>query len=144
MFSSAKELTAAFSDNAEVANTIAPLSGSMVQQLGYLEVPMELNYRLLDNKFGINVIGGVSSLFLLDNAVSLESNELVTEMGAANNVNDVSFSTNIGLGLDYKINNALKINLEPMFKYQLNTFNNTSGEFRPYTIGVYSGLRFQF
>ena len=142
--SSAKERTAAFSDNAEIANTVAPLSGRMVQQLGYIEVPMELNYRLLDHKFGINVIGGVSSLFLLDNAVSLESNELVTEMGAANNVNDVSFSTNIGLGLDYKINNALKINLEPMFKYQLNTFNNTSGEFRPYTIGVYSGLRFQF
>ncbi|MGB3152038.1 MAG: hypothetical protein WBB27_15380, partial [Maribacter sp.] len=47
--------------------------GVMSQQLGYLEVPLELNYALIDNRFGVNIIGGVSSLFLLDNSVALTS-----------------------------------------------------------------------
>ena len=116
----------------------------MVQQMGYLEVPFELNYALIDKKLGVNVIGGVSSLFLIDNSVSLESEGLVTEMGQANNVNDVNFSTNIGLGFNYKFSQKIQLNLEPVFKYQLNTFSDTAGRFRPYTIGVYSGVSFKF
>jgi len=120
------------------------LNGRMVQQLGYVEVPVELNYVLLDKKVGINVIGGVSSLFLVDNAVSLESEGLVTNLGSANNVNDINFSTNIGLGVNYKFTKKIQLNLEPVFKYQLNTFTDTAGSFRPYTIGVYSGVQFKF
>ncbi|NJB37125.1 outer membrane beta-barrel protein [Croceivirga sp. JEA036] len=142
---SSKNNVSAIKDNPEIAsNEVAPLEGSMAQQMNYLEVPMELNYVLIDKKFGLNLIGGFSSLFLLDNAVSLESNNLVTAVGEANNVNDINFSTNIGIGLDYKISPALKFNLEPMFKYQLNTFENSAGNFKPYAVGVYSGLQFKF
>lgn len=142
---SSKNNVSAIKDNPEIAsNEVAPLEGSMAQQMNYLEVPMELNYVLIDKKFGLNLIGGFSSLFLLDNAVSLESNNLVTAVGEANNVNDINFSTNIGIGLDYKISPALKFNLEPMFKYQLNTFENSAGNFKPYAVGVYSGLQFRF
>ena len=137
--------TAAFNDNIEVTTgEIAPLEGRMVQQLGYVEVPMELNYAIVDKRFGINLIGGISSLFLVDNAVSLESEDLVTEMGEANNVNSLNFSTNIGVGLNYEIAPKVRLNLEPMFKYQLNTFSDAAGNFRPYSIGVYSGLNFRF
>lgn len=142
---SRKSNVTAVKDNPEIAsNEVAPLQGSMVQQMNYLEIPMELNYVLLDKKVGVNLIGGFSSLFLLDNAVSLESDNLVTEVGEANNVNTLNFSTNIGIGLDYKISPVLKFNLEPMFKYQLNTFENTAGNFKPYAVGVYSGLQFKF
>ena len=132
------------SDNAFVGGQAQPFEGRMVQQLGYVEVPMELNYALLDKKFGINLIGGVSSLFLVDNAVSLESDQLITEMGEANNANDVNFSTNIGIGFNYEISQKLQLNVEPIFKYQLNTFSETAGNFRPYAVGVYSGLSFKF
>lgn len=132
-------------DNTSIfAGTAEPFEGRMVQQLGYIEVPMELNYALLDRKFGINLIGGVSSLFLVDNAVSLESEQLITEMGEANNANDINFSTNLGVGFNYNISQKLQLNVEPIFKYQLNTFSETAGNFRPYTIGVYSGLSFRF
>lgn len=118
--------------------------GTMAQQFGYLEVPVELNYALLDQKFGVNLIGGVSSLFLVDNAVTLTSDGLTTEMGEANNVNNVNFSTNIGFGLNYRFTPKLRFNLEPIFKYQLNTFSETAGEFQPFSVGVYSGLSFKF
>ncbi|RAJ14208.1 outer membrane beta-barrel protein [Arenibacter echinorum] len=118
--------------------------GTMGQQMRYLEVPLELNYALLDRKFGVNIIGGVSSLFLTDNSVVLESSGQTTEFGEANNVNSVNFSTNVGLGLDYKFTPKLKFNVEPVFKYQLNTFSNTSGNFNPYSLGVYSGFTLKF
>ena len=105
---------------------------------------MEFNYAILDKKLGVNLIGGVSSLFLVDNMVSLESGGLVTDIGQANNVNDVNFSTNVGIGINYEFSQNLQLNVEPMFKYQLNTFTETAGDFRPYAIGVYSGVRYRF
>ncbi len=127
--------------NAESVN----ISGNMLQQFGYLEVPLEINYALVDRKFGIDVIGGISSLFLIDNAVLLKSEEgLTTEIGEANNINSVNFSTNIGLGFNYKFSPKIKLNIEPVFKYQLDTFSRTDNNFRPYSVGVYSGFTIKF
>ena len=119
-------------------------NGRMIQDFGYIELPLELNYALLDRKFGINVIGGLSSLFLVSNSVVLEANGNTVEMGEANNINDLNLSTNIGFGLNYKFSPMLQLNLEPMFKYQLNTFTQTAGDFQPFSIGVYTGLNFKF
>ena len=128
----------------DVSAQSATRNGFMSQQLGYLELPVEVNYAVLDTKFGINLIGGFSSLFLLDNAVSLTAGELTTEIGEANNINDLNFSANMGIGLNYKFSSQLRLNVEPIFKYQLNTFSEIDGTFRPYSIGVYSGLSFKF
>ena len=126
------------------ANENPSFDGKMVQQLGYIEVPLEVNYALVDKKFGVDIIGGVSSLFLVENSVLLESEDLVTEIGEANNANDVNFSANAGVGLNYKFTPKIQLNLEPVFKYQLNTFSETAGSFRPFSVGVYSGIRFKF
>ncbi|MEJ2583946.1 MAG: outer membrane beta-barrel protein, partial [Robiginitalea sp.] len=122
----------------------ASREGQMLQEFGYLEIPLEMQYNLLDRKWGINLIGGLSSLFLVENSVSLQSGEAVTEIGEATNMNSLNFSTNLGLGFYYRLNSSFEVNLQPMFKYQLNTFSETSGSFRPYSVGVYSGLNFRF
>lgn len=119
-------------------------AGSMSQQLGYVEVPVEMDYALLDKRFGINLVGGLSTLFLVDNSISLSSGELTTEIGSANNLNSVNFSTNVGLGVHYKLTPRVHLNVEPVFKYHLNTFTNSSGNFQPFTLGVYSGLNYRF
>ncbi len=122
----------------------ASRDGTMSQQFGYLEVPLELNYALMDKKFGINLIGGFSSLFLVDNSVALTSGNETLEMGEANNVNNLNFSTNVGIGVNYNFNSSIRLNIEPMFKYQLNTFSTVDGTFQPFSVGVYSGLSFRF
>ncbi|WP_420603432.1 hypothetical protein [Flagellimonas sp.] len=126
------------------ANENPSFDGKMVQQLGYIEVPLEVNYALIDKKFGVDIIGGVSSLFLVENSVLLESEDLVTEIGEANNANSVNFSANAGVGLNYEFSPKVQLSLEPVFKYQLNTFSETAGSFRPFSVGVYSGVRFKF
>ncbi|WP_297796827.1 hypothetical protein [uncultured Eudoraea sp.] len=130
--------------NIEVSGQSPARDGRMTQDFGYIELPLEVNFALLDKKFGINVIGGLSSLFLVDNSVVLESNGNSVEMGEANNINNVNLSTNIGFGLNYKFSKTLQLNLEPMFKYQLNTFSETAGNFQPFSVGVYTGLNFKF
>jgi hypothetical protein len=119
-------------------------SGKMVQEFGYLEVPLELKYAILDRKLGINLVGGFSSLFLVNNSVSLESSGTTTEMGEANNLNELNFSTNLGLGINYKLNDKMKVHLEPVFKYQMNMFSQVEGSFQPYSLGVYTGMSFKF
>ena len=118
--------------------------GSIDQRIGFIEVPLEVEYALLDKKFGINVIGGFSTFFLNNNELYADLDGVSTLIGEANNINSTSFSANFGLGLDYNLSKQWNINLEPQFKYQLNTFNNTSGDFRPFFIGVYTGISFKF
>ena len=123
---------------------VSNAQGALEQQFGYIEVPLEVEYSILDSKFGLNVIGGFSTLFLNNNNVYSVLDNQRSLLGDANNINNTSYSANFGLGFNYNISNTLKLNLEPMFKYQINTFNNTSGDFRPYFIGVYSGFSFKF
>jgi hypothetical protein len=131
----------------EAVDILAPSparQGQMVQEFGYLEIPVEMQYTLIDKKWGLHLIGGMSSLFLMNNSVSLESSGTITEIGESNTMNSLNFSTNLGLGVFYRLSQRLELNVQPMFKYQLNTFSQTEGSFRPYSVGVYSGLSFRF
>jgi len=118
--------------------------GALNQQLGYLEVPVEIEYALVDKRFGVNIIGGASTLFLNNNDVYIDSQDSHLSLGEANNLNKVSFTTNVGLGFDYSISKSFDLNLEPTFKYQLNTYNNNINNFKPYFFGVYTGFSFKF
>ncbi|RZK12319.1 MAG: hypothetical protein EOO46_03635, partial [Flavobacterium sp.] len=118
--------------------------GTMTQRMGYYEVPVEMSYKLIDKKFGINVIGGLSTLFLNENEVSVASSTMAASLGRAKNLNDIHFSTNVGLGFRYRFLKSFEANFEPMFKYQINTFNKDAGNFKPYFIGLYSGVSFNF
>lgn len=117
--------------------------GKMNRSMGFIEVPLEVEYQLIDNRLGLNLIGGASSLFLDSNSLSFDTHNSRTYLGEANNLNDLSFSANLGLGLNYELLPELELNLEPIFKYQLNTFNNTPG-LNPYYFGVYTGFSFSF
>ncbi|TVZ52578.1 outer membrane beta-barrel protein [Dokdonia sp. Hel_I_53] len=119
-------------------------SGALEQRLSYLEIPMEAVYTISEKRVGISLVGGVSTLFLNDNRVILSSKELTTNLGTSKNANELSFSTNIGLGLDYKMSDKLQINLEPSFKYQLNAFDKNAVDFNPYYLGIYTGLSYKF
>lgn len=118
--------------------------GSLNQKLGFIEVPLEMEYALVDNRFSINLIGGASTFFLDENSVSISSGDIATVLGQANNLNDVSFSTNLGVGFDYLVSEKFRVNLEPMFKYQINTYNSASGSYQPFFIGIYSGFSYKF
>ncbi|WP_300433629.1 hypothetical protein [Christiangramia sp.] len=117
--------------------------GEIKQQFGYIEVPLEMEYVLIDKQFGLNIIGGGSSLFLDNNRVQLVAGESKTDLGEATNINNTSFSTNIGVGMDYKLTDKFSISVEPIFKYQINAFDRVDNV-QPVNFGIYSGLSFNF
>ena len=116
----------------------------IIQNISYYEVPLELSYTLFDSAFGLDVIGGVSTLLLGNNEVSVTAGSYNEVLGSANNLSSLSFATNIGLGLHYKMSSKFRLNVEPMFKYQLNPYTDSSVSFKPYYLGVYTGLSFKF
>lgn len=136
--------------SSETLNSNAPASisssnATINQNLKYIEIPLEIQYTISDKKFGINIIGGFSSFFLNNNETFYqEDNGNRTQLGEASNINNLSYSANFGLGLNYNVTKKFDLNLEPIFKYQFNTFNNTSGNFTPFIIGVYTGFAFKF
>lgn len=118
--------------------------GSVSQQMNFLEIPIEMEYTLVEGKFGIHLTGGASTLLLTENSLMLNTTQGSQKIGEANNINQTSFSTNIGLGLNYKLTKKLNLNVEPALKYQINTVQQGDLNFNPYFFGVYSGLQFKF
>jgi len=140
-FTSKENMLQAFGD---IDNFISNNIGSLRQEIGYVEVPMELGYKFVDKKLKIELIGGFSTLFLSNNSISLIKNDLELEIGKASNLNKIHFSSNVGLGFKYSFWKAFSANFQPMFKYQINPFSQNSGDFRPYFIGLNTGLSYQF
>lgn len=129
---------------ASLGNSSSLVRSVLNQNIGYLEVPIGVSYRVLEKKIGINIIAGISTFFLNKNELYADVDGQKIFIGKANNLNKMSYSANIGFGLDYKIAKKLTFNFEPMFKYQLNTFSDNSGNFKPYVLGVYSGFSYKF
>lgn len=134
-----KNLNTAFNRMETEQNT-----GVLNQRMGYFEMPMEISYKLVDKKFGIELIGGMSTLFLNKNEVFLEADGMNMKIGEASNLNPMHFSTNLGVGLNYGFHKNFQARIEPTFKYQLNTFSRDSQNFKPYIFGIYTGISYNF
>jgi len=125
------------------SGNVESVFGNVNQKIGFIEVPSELEYSILNGKVKLNLIGGFSTLILSKNNISISTENSSEDLGKVNNLSDISFTANAGLGLGYKISPRFNFNLEPIFKYQLNTFKDTKN-FNPYYIGLYSGFSFKF
>ena len=119
-------------------------SGKLNQKTQYVEVPLELSYAILNKKIGVAIKGGMSTLFLTENVISISGNDGNMQIGKASNLNNVHFSSNVGLGLSYNFMKNFQVNVEPTLKYQINTFNKNAEDFSPYVIGVNTGISYKF
>jgi hypothetical protein len=118
--------------------------GNLNQRTQYIEVPIEMSYALLNKKIGVAIRGGMSTLFLTENEVSIKAEDGNMQIGKASNLNDVHFSSNVGLGFSYNFMKNFQLNVEPTLKYQINTFNKNAEDFSPYVIGLNTGISYKF
>ncbi|MDG1451463.1 MAG: outer membrane beta-barrel protein [Polaribacter sp.] len=129
--------------NISAANIVSR-NGNLNQRYGYIEIPIEIKYNLIEkNSFKTELIVGASSLFLNENETTLET-ESFSSSGKMNNLNNINFSANLGVLFSYKFDKKWALNFSPMLKSHLNTFNNNSNGFKPYSFGVYSGINLNF
>jgi len=132
-------------DNRFTWKDLEPSDAKVIQTFEFLELPVVMRYRFIDRKVECNLVGGVSTNFLVGNRSTffLEKDEFTTV--TTQSLNRVNYSGIIGLGFDYELFPNLLLNLEPTFKYYLNSFSNKNliGS-HPYAVGLFSGLRFIF
>jgi hypothetical protein len=118
--------------------------GSLNQVFGYIEIPVELKYNLSNGKFGVNLVGGFSTLVLNKNEIFVLTDDFTQSLGASDNLRSVNFTGNFGVDLDYLLRKNLYFNVSPMFKMHTNTFSKNSGSLQPYYLGIYTGLNYKF
>lgn len=128
-----------------LASAVVGSDARFVQNFQYLEIPLYLRYSLIDARFDVELMGGVSSNVLIGNDTYLENSTGKSLVGKTQGMQDISYSGTFGLGLKYGVSNRIFLNLEPRVKYYLNSLNtNSSVTYKPYTIGVYTGISYQF
>jgi hypothetical protein len=121
------------------------LDNSLRQNFGYLELPVVLKYKIVDKAIDLNIIGGLSSNLLINNSVYTSLNSKKYLVGKTEGLNMIVFSSSLGMGMEYSINNNFSLNLEPTFRYYLNPFGQTTGmNIHPYSFGIFSGLSYKF
>jgi hypothetical protein len=120
-------------------------SSGIEQHLDYLEVPFNLRYSVIDRTIELQLVGGLSTNFLVNNYVTMETSSGTEEIGYLSNIKTVNYSGNAGLGMIYHAGKKLSLMLEPRFRYFLNSINDSSlPSTRPYSLGFYTSLNYTF
>lgn len=106
----------------------------------FIEIPIELTYRLYEGKFGIGLLGGYVTRYTKENKV-FAANEIGSlEVGKMKKLEDANTGVSFGGSFHYKIMPNLQLNIEPVYKY----FFNKDQFLRQHTYSIQAGLRFDF
>ncbi len=125
----------------------ASVSGSVDvnQQAEYMEIPLLLRYKLLDHRFGVDLLGGMGANFLVGNDLYELRGDDKQRVGETADMNNFTYSSIFGVGFSYGLSSNVHLSLEPKMKYYLNSLsNNHSVNLNPWIFGVYAGLNFNF
>ncbi len=129
----------------EVNNKQEVRDGEVLQHFEYLEVPLLVRYRLVDRRMGLNLLGGLSTNFLVGSNVYFQEGGEREQIGTTGDLKPVNYSSVVGLGLQYSINRNFHINMEPTFRYYLNSINTLTGVgSHPYSLGFFTGISYSF
>lgn len=138
------ELGANLEDKALAPNVVVS-EARFIQNFEYIEIPVYIRYTVIDSRFDVEMMGGFSSNVLVGNQTFMETGSENSLIGKTKDMQSVNYSGTLGLGLKYSLSKSLFLNIEPRIKYYLNSLNNSeSVTYKPYTIGVFSGLSYQF
>ncbi len=123
--------------------TLDQQPASLKQLLDYIEVPLTVRYALFDKKPIITLAGGVSTNFLVNNSAYLIENGKRIDAGTTEGINNVTYSSTFGIGIEYPVGKAFRLSLEPKFKYFLSPVNSKGfNNYHPYSFGVFGGISF--
>lgn len=129
-----------------IISTTKPLN-SVNQYFEYLEVPVNLKYKVIDRKFDFSLIGGLSTNFLVSTGINLNysdnSNKNISR--SSTDFNQVNYAGSVGFGVEYPLIRNFLISVEPKFKYYLNSIDKEpSGNVYPFAFGIYTGISYVF
>ena len=106
---------------------------------------LNLRYRILDDKIGLELIGGISTGLVVGNHVYADNPTGWMKVGTTDDISAINLSGLAGIGATYTIGKNISVSVEPKATYFINSINH-SGEvrFRPWRLGLFSGLTYHF
>ena len=114
-------------------------------QSEYIEVPLYLRYTVLEYKFNVHVLGGVSANFLVNERLTQEGGTMLHNVGDYERPNSINYNSTVGLGVVYPVYDCLQLSFEPVFKYFLRSQSSlTADHTNPYSMGVMAGVTYIF
>lgn len=134
------------SPESEISFSNALLSrGEFSQVFDFIEIPLYLRYKIIDSKVDVDVLGGVNAGLVVGNNAFLDNQYGVQNIGKTEDVSALNMSGTVGVGVNYALGKHFSVAVEPRLNYYLNSINqNPEVEFRPYRIGVHTGLYYDF
>jgi hypothetical protein len=118
---------------------------SIEQDISYIEVPIDYQYRLLNKRVSVSFNTGLSLFVLTNNKVfATADNGQSIFIGRETSLKDLSLAFNLGLGTHYNFSKKWRFDIEPAFKYQLNPYSDNIGNFKPYYFGLQFGMSYKF
>ena len=112
----------------------------ITQKMNYSEIPFEVSYTLLKGTISVDAIGGLSTLLLGKNSLRISNDTGSVAIGSGRYLKKVAIAPTLGLGFRYQFNEKIRIDLEPVFRYHSNAFDNDYRNRRPYSLGIQTGL----
>jgi len=126
------------------ANLMVP-DGQFSQVFEFMEIPLFVRYRVVDSKVGVELITGLNAGIVVGNKAYIENQYGLQNIGETQDISTVNISGTLGMGVNYALGKHFAVAVEPRFNYYLNSINNNeSVEFRPYRIGFYTGVTYEF
>ncbi|HNS16276.1 MAG TPA: outer membrane beta-barrel protein [Bacteroidales bacterium] len=121
------------------------INSSIRQSFTYLELPLLVRYALLDRRFGLNLTGGFSPGIMTNYQAQFTYEGERIDLDNESDFYSMILNSQVGLGINYKITGSLTLSLDPAFKYSLNSIRKDhSIEYHPYSISVFTGIRYSF
>lgn len=108
------------------------------ENLEYLELPIDFNYRLLDKKFDINLSFGLSYWLLLESETRINGFEVNAETSRKN-----TYSLNFGIPVETQLTDRMLFFVEPSFRYWPISFENRL-ETQPFILSITTGIVYKF
>ncbi len=113
------------------------------QHFDYIELPLLLRYNITEKRIGVFVMGGFGINYLIDNGVYTINNH--QKIGEIDNLRKTNVTSQLGIGIEYRLSNKLKIGIEPTIKYHINSLNSKEEyNYKPYSIGLQTGISIDF
>jgi hypothetical protein len=128
----------------DVGNLLVP-NGSFSQVFQFMEIPLLIRYRLVDAQLGVELISGFNAGIVVGNNAYIDNQYGLQNIGQTQDISPINISGTVGVGVNYALSKHFAVAIEPRFNYYLNSINTSpSVDFRPYRLGFYTGISYEF
>jgi hypothetical protein len=120
-------------------------TGSLIQGLSYLQIPVELRYLLISGNTDLVLSSGLGVNFLAGNNVILRYQGDNVNIGHTRNISSFGLSGTVAVGLERKLGDNVKLLAEPRFSHFISPVNTTGDMLsRPYAFSFFMGISYGF